>query len=350
MPVRALIIGGTSFMGYQLVWRLLAQGWAVTMLNRGRHADPFGTQVQRVVVDRRTPAFVDALHHGTFDVAVDFACYDRSDAEGAVTALWGRVGHYLFISSGAAYLVREGISLPVARPLSEADYAGRIKDPPAAHDELAQWRYGVGKRQAEAILEAAGRERHFPATRIRLPIVNGLGDPGRRLESYLWRIRDGGPVIIPGSGTLLIRHVYVTDVVEALVKLLGDPACHGKVYNFSQEEDISLAELIRTLASMLGVSTRILSLDARTIVAAGLDPQAISPFSGLWSSRLDASLAKQERGFIHRPVREYLAIMAEGFWSLHEAPASYRSRPLERALAKRLGANSLPEFDPSRPV
>lgn len=34
-----LIIGGTRFVGYQLVWRLLAAGHHVTMLNRSSRSD-----------------------------------------------------------------------------------------------------------------------------------------------------------------------------------------------------------------------------------------------------------------------------------------------------------------------
>jgi nucleoside-diphosphate-sugar epimerase len=50
--MHVLVIGGTRFVGYQLVWRLLAAGHRVTILNRGMHDDPFGTRVERIVADR----------------------------------------------------------------------------------------------------------------------------------------------------------------------------------------------------------------------------------------------------------------------------------------------------------
>ena len=40
--MHVLIIGGTRFVGYGLVWRLLARGDRVTVLNRGTMPDPFG--------------------------------------------------------------------------------------------------------------------------------------------------------------------------------------------------------------------------------------------------------------------------------------------------------------------
>jgi nucleoside-diphosphate-sugar epimerase len=40
--VKVLVVGGTRFVGYDLVWRLLASGHDVTVFNRGRLPDPFG--------------------------------------------------------------------------------------------------------------------------------------------------------------------------------------------------------------------------------------------------------------------------------------------------------------------
>ena len=55
--MQILLIGGTRFVGYQLTWRLLAAGHQVTLLNRGHSPDPFGTRVERLIVDRTTPDF-----------------------------------------------------------------------------------------------------------------------------------------------------------------------------------------------------------------------------------------------------------------------------------------------------
>ncbi|NMP21434.1 NAD-dependent epimerase/dehydratase family protein [Sulfobacillus harzensis] len=334
---RALVIGGTTFMGYQLVWQLLAKGWQVLVLNRGNHADGFGGKVERLVVDRRSAEFVRVLADQWFDAVVDFACYNRRDAEGTVAALRGRVGHYVFISSGAAYLVRDGIDVPVTKALSEADYPGPLSSPPSTPDDLANWRYGAGKREAEDVFEKGWQIERFPATRVRLPIVNGLRDPERRLESYLWRIRDGGPLLLPDGGVGLTRHVYVTDVVRALASLVGQAHSIGRAYNFSQDEDISLQELVERLAGLLGAPARIVPVSVSAIQDAGLELRMVSPLSGKWASRLEAKAAKRELGFVHRPVDRYLEDMVEGFWTQDTPPQGYAWRSAETVLAKRLG-------------
>ena len=47
--VDVLVIGGNRFVGWLLGFRLLAAGHKVTLLNRGRLADPFGGRVDRIV-------------------------------------------------------------------------------------------------------------------------------------------------------------------------------------------------------------------------------------------------------------------------------------------------------------
>src|SRR5262249_9850000 len=151
-----------------------------------------------------------------FDAAVDFAAFDGADGRAAVATLAGKVGHYVAISTGQVYLVRDGCP----RPARESDYDGRLLAPPQAEDDRAQWDYGVRKRALEDELALAWQRRRFPATRLRIPMVNGERDHYRRVERYLWRLLDGGPILLPGGGARVTRHVYSGAVVKAILGLL----------------------------------------------------------------------------------------------------------------------------------
>jgi nucleoside-diphosphate-sugar epimerase len=210
--LNVLVIGGTRFVGYLLTWRLVAAGHRVTLFNRGTLPDPFGDRVERLRGDRTTGDFAGLHGAGEFDAVVDFAAYTGDDAVSTVNTLLGRVGHYVFISTGQVYLVREGVTLPAR----EEDYDGPVRPEPQDPDEHASWRYGVDKRAAEDVLITAYSERSFPATRLRLPMVNGERDHYRRIESYLWRLLDGGPVLLPDGGASLCRHVYGGEVARAI--------------------------------------------------------------------------------------------------------------------------------------
>jgi nucleoside-diphosphate-sugar epimerase len=314
------------------VWRLLAGGHGVTLFNRGTLADPFGARVERLHGDRKTDEFDRALSARSFDAAVDFAGFVAADVERAVRVLQGRVGHYVFISTGQVYLVRE----PRPAPAREGDYDGPLMpEPPPAHQDHGDWAYGVGKRAAEDVLAAAFAGEGFPSTRLRVPIINGERDHTRRLEGYLWRLLDGGPVIVPDGGTHRLRHVYARDVARTIAGLLGERRTLGQAYNLCQEETPTLVEVLDLLARLVGAPSRLRPVPRATIEAAGLDPARVSPFSGRWMSLLDPSRARAELGFVPTPLPAYLASIVASFLA-HPPPGppdAYAGRPRELALA-----------------
>ena len=324
--MNVLVIGGTRFVGCLVVWRLLARGERVTILNRGTRADPFGARVQRLTGDRR--ADLARLVAGkSFDAVVDFAAFEGPEVAEAVRVL--STGHYVFVSTGQVYLVR--VDCP--RPARESDYDGRLMPRPASADDREEWDYGVGKRTCEDALVAAA---DFPSTRVRIPIVNGERDATRRLESYLWRILDGGPVLLPDGGGHRLRHVYGTDVARTIVGLLGDRRTFGQAYNLANEETPTLAELDALLARLLAAPPRAASVPASRVVAAGLTPRGVSPFSSAWQSFLDPARAKRELAFLATPLETQMTSIVAHFLATLPAqpPETYGTRGRELELAR----------------
>jgi len=134
--------------------------------NRGRLPDPFGDRIERLRGDRTTADFARLLSGRRFDATVDFAAYTAADVTGVVEVLGTGAGHYVFISTGQVYLVRQDCP----HPAREEAYEGPLLPQPEEPDDLAQWRYGVEKRQAEDTLSAAWQGQGFASTRLRLPM------------------------------------------------------------------------------------------------------------------------------------------------------------------------------------
>jgi nucleoside-diphosphate-sugar epimerase len=327
-----LVIGGTRFLGRLLTWRLLAAGHRVTLLNRGRLPDPFGERVARLRIDRTTPAFAAAVADRRFDATVDLAAYTGADARGVVDALGERAGHYVLISTGQVYLVRPGCP----RPAREEDYDGVVMARPEAAEDVPEWEYGVGKRAAEDVLVAAAAS-GFRATRLRIPMVNGPGDYYRRIDAYLWRLTDGGPLIVPDGGAHQVRHVYVDDVARAIVGLLGHARTFGQAYNLAQDETPTLRELLEQLASIAGARAQLVDVPAATLRARGFDPVRLSAFSGRWMSFLEPARAKADLGFRATPLATQLAQIVAAFYAhgAAEPPEGYTAtRAAEVVLAR----------------
>jgi nucleoside-diphosphate-sugar epimerase len=330
--VDILLIGGNRFVGRYLGWRLLAAGHRLTLLNRGHLADPFGPHAERIVCDRAGPGLEAALAGRRFDAVVDLAAYTGADGRRAAALLAGQVGHYVMISTGQVYLVREGCP----RPAREEDYDGALAPRPADPADLEDWQYGIGKRDCEDALASAARQ-GFPATRVRIPMVNGPLDYFRRLESYLWRLLDGGPVILPDGGAHRVRHVDGAEVARFLHGLLGRAETFGRAYNVAQEETPTLAELVAMLRDQLGGTAPLVAVPSAALRAARLDPLEVSPFSGRWMSFLDPARARLELGFRHAPLAQTLAATVSAFLAHPpgDRPAGYAGRAAERELAGR---------------
>ncbi len=262
---------------------------------------------------------------------MDFAAYDGADGRRAAQVLSGRVSHYVAISTGQVYLVREGCK-PPAR---ESDYDGPVMPEPADAFDRGQWDYGVKKRALEDALCEAWEKDGFPATRLRIPMVNGERDHFRRLERYLWRMMDGGSVVLPDGGGRPTRHVYAGSVVKAILAMLGRPETFGQAYNLAQDETPTLGELLVLVAERLGAPARLVDVPTERVRAAGLDPLRLSPFSGTWMSFLDPARAKAELGFRHEPLGSYLDKIVTTFLAHPRAdpPPGYEHRAAERKLA-----------------
>ncbi len=325
-----LVIGGNRFVGWLLGFRLLAAGHKVTLLNRGRLADPFGGRVDRIVADRTSRELDRALQGRRFDAVVDLAAFSGDDGRRA-EQLFAGCGHYVMVSTGQVYLVREGAPAPAR----EEDYDGPVTARPSDAADVWDWEYGMGKRACEDALAEAHAARGFPATRVRIPMVNGERDYLRRMESYLWRLVDGGPVLLPGGGDHRVRHVYGGEVARFLTEILGRPETFGKAYNVAQEETPTLDELMAILRSHLGSCADVLPITTEEVVAAGLDPVRMSPFSGRWMSFVDPTRARTELGFRHEPLEIYLGKIVASFLAHppSDRPEGYARRDVERALA-----------------
>jgi nucleoside-diphosphate-sugar epimerase len=332
--MHVLIIGGTRFVGYLLTWRLLSAGHKVTLFNRGKLPDPFRERVERVVGDRTTDDLQNLLRGRRFDAVVDSTAYHTDDVQQVIDLFSGSIGHYIFVSTGQVYLVRQNCP----RPSKETDYDGPLIPMPKTSQDRIEWDYGIGKRHCEDLLARAWIEKKFPSTRLRIPVVHGERDHFRRLESYLWRLGDGGPLLLPGGENQPMRHVYGDDVAKAVLKMIGRSITFGKAYNMTQFETPTLPEIISTLAAAMGARAKTVSIPKEQLIEAGLTPKMVSPLSTDWMSFLDPGLAVEELGFQHEPLSSYLAKIVSSFVNHppQNPPEGYLFRKAELALIESL--------------
>lgn len=329
---RALILGGTRNLGHAAARALLEAGHDVAILNRGYTPDDLPRAIERIRGDRGDDKSMrSAIGARTFDVVLDNTTYTEREARQAVGLFDGKAGRYVFISSGQVYLVRENAS----RPFHEDAFDGPVMTEPARSSaDYPAWLYGIDKRLAEEVFIDAGQVLDFPFTTLRLPMVASERDHYGRIQAYVARILDHGPLLIPDEASLPLRHVYVSDVARLVAALIGTRIGIGDAFNVSSGESLTLGEFLALLAGAAGAELRIESVKRATLEARGLLPDC-SPFSGRWMSELDGSRAASTFDFTFTPPSGYLAsIVADyrGRWKANSmVPDSYRQREKELA-------------------
>jgi nucleoside-diphosphate-sugar epimerase len=255
--MKALVIGGTAFMGREIVRRLVTRGHDVSVLHRRDHHD-LGSGIGNLQADRSDLKTTTALiKDGRFEAVFDLA-YDwqrgtpAGQVEAAARSCGDRLQRYVFMSSIAAY--GPGLDHRESDPLAPDD----VPNPYVQH-----------KASAERRLFEMHAESGFPAVTFRPPFVHGPNQPFYR-EQFFWdRLLDRRPIILPDGGETPTAWAFVLDVAEACVRALEVPAAAGEAFNVGHVEPMSQRAFVELLARVAGVEARLTPVPRARIQAAG---------------------------------------------------------------------------------
>lgn len=228
---RLLVLGGTRFLGPAIVDNALAQGWEVTLYNRGITNPGLYPDLDKRVGDRDTGDY-SALDQGEWDVVVDTSCYVPQHARAAATALKDKVGHYVLISTISVYEALNGGAatdgvVSEASPLStmDNDLAESFMTIGSAFEGGMQ-HYGPLKALCEQAVEAVMPGR---TTSLRPGVIAGPDDPSDRFTYWVVRVAAGGEVLAPGDPAADFQFTDVKDLGRWSLEL--GAAGKGGVFN-----------------------------------------------------------------------------------------------------------------------
>jgi 2'-hydroxyisoflavone reductase len=258
--MRILVIGGTRFMGRDLVERLVAGGHDVSVLHRQAGHD-LGDDVGNLQADRNDLDAVGRLL-GThdFEAVFDFA-YDWDNGTtaehvaGAARSCTDALQRYVFMSSIAVY--GGGTDAREDEPLAPDDHY----NPYVRH-----------KATTERALFRMHEETGFPVVTFRPPFVHGPRQPFYR-EQFFWdRMLDDRPIILPDGGATPMEWAFAPDVADACVRALEVPAAAGEAFNVAHAEPTTQRTFVEALARAAGVVPTLVSMSRAAIRAAGGNP------------------------------------------------------------------------------
>ena len=201
--MRVLIIGGTRFIGPEVVRQLHALGHDVTVFHRGQTIANLPPGVQHIFGNRKYLChFLDEVKSTSPDVVLDMIPITERDAATLMSTFEGLTQRVVGISSQDVYRAYGVLNGSEPGPLEPMPI---FEDSPL-RTVLYPYRGSTLRGADDAqkhlddydkiLVERAFMENsNLPGTILRLPMVYGPNDYQHRLHEYVKRMEDERPVI-----------------------------------------------------------------------------------------------------------------------------------------------------------
>jgi UDP-glucuronate decarboxylase len=287
---RALVTGGAGFLGSHLCERLLADGYDVLCV------DNFYTGTKRNVAHLLDNSRFEVMRHDvTFSLYVEvdeiynLACpaspihYQNDPVQTTKTSVHGAINMLGLAKRVKAKIFQASTSEvygdPDVHPQPES-YWGRVN--PIGQRSC----YDEGKRCAETLFFDYYRQHRLNIKVGR--IFNTYGPrmhphDGRVVSNFIVQALTNQPITIYGDGSQTRSFCYVTDLIEAFVRLMVTPDDFTGPVNLGNPDEFTIAELAELVMKMTNSKSAIV--------------RKPSPSDDPRQRRPDATLAQTQLGW-----------------------------------------------------
>jgi len=282
--VIALITGGAGFIGSHLAERLLEDGHEVMVL------DNLSTgSIDNIAHLKSAPGFSYAIDSVTNEPLLA-EMIDRSDV---VFHLAAAVGVKLIVEQPVHTLETNVHGTEVVLKhankkkklvfiASTSEVYGKSVDVPFREEaDLVlgptakhRWAYACSKLIDEFLALAYWKERKLPVVIVRLFNTVGprqTGQYGMVLPTFVRQALASQPITVFGDGTQSRSFTYVGDVVDALVRLAGEPRAVGDVFNIGSTSEVTIQDLAERVKKMTKSASVIVNVPYDVAYEAGFE-------------------------------------------------------------------------------
>lgn len=260
---RVLVLGGTGFIGTNLVLSLHKLGAKITIVSRGVVESaiefPKGVVKENLDISTINPSSVIRLHNLIKATEIIFDLAGRS---GAVSSTHGpyydlqsnvigqynlletcRIAnpsvHIIFLSSRLVY--GKATSLPITEQ--------HPTDPTSF--------YGINKLTAEKYHKLFWRIHNVKTTILRVTVPYGPYKPAQKyrhgiINLFLEKASRNEVITIYGDGGQLRDIIYISDLVLALLKVPLSDRTYGNIYNLGSGTGVSLLDIAKNVTGTIG--------------------------------------------------------------------------------------------------
>jgi len=303
--MRVLITGGAGFIGSHLAERMLDDGSGVIVLDdlsTGSMAN-----IEHLV---GRPGFQHRIG-SVMDVPLVAELVDRCDVTVHLAAAVGvrliveRPVHTIETNVHGTEVVLNAVARkqkPVVIASTSEVYGKSAATPFREDSDLvlgpthhSRWAYACSKALDEWLALAYCREKRVPVIVTRFFNTVGPRQTGRYgmvLPRFAAQALANEPITVFGPGVQTRCFGHVRDAVEAVVRLIAEPAAVGEVYNIGSSEEVSIDELAERVRTAAGSTSEIVHIPYAEAYAEGFEDMP----------RRVPSVEKLERAIGFRPM------------------------------------------------
>lgn len=236
---KILILGGTNFIGRNLVERLLnIAEYEITLFNRQQTHSNLFPAVSKIKGDRDTDD-IRQIENIKWDFIIDLSCYYPHSLKNVFNSL-NNINKYIFISTCSVYdnhNIHTLLKNERSKILSCNSYQRTDRTPES---------YGNRKAECERLLYDSG----LSYVILRPALIFGKYDPTDRFYYWLYQIKKMNTLLLPENGERLFSTTYVSDLVETIIQSLKQNMS-SNVYNVITNPKTSISQLVEHTRQIL---------------------------------------------------------------------------------------------------
>jgi 2'-hydroxyisoflavone reductase len=241
---KTLILGGTQFIGRNLVEKLQAlPEYDITLFNRQQTQADLFPNLKRIKGDRETDD-IHQIGNQDWDYIIDLSCYYPNSLKNLLSCLTNKPEKYIYVSTCSVY--------------DNANNQSELKSENAAvlpcNSEQCINRdlktYGNRKAECERIL----RTSMVNHTILRPSLVYGKYDHTDRFYYWLHQVKTKDVLLLPDNGERKFSLTYVHDLVNAIISALKVSA--SETYNITTVPQASIQQIVTTAKTQLNAAQK----------------------------------------------------------------------------------------------
>lgn len=247
--MKALVVGGTGFIGSNIVNYLVSKGIQAKLLIR-RNSDISRLPYKEIEFKPGNILDINSLKEFTKDVDLIFSAF-------GILGQWGipEQTYWDVNTRGVKNLLNACLDCNIRQfiHISSAGVLGPLPDGVVA-DEFFSYNpsnvYERTKCEAEREILYYGEKQGIPFTIIRPEFVYGPGDT--HVLGLFKAIRDKR-FILPGNGKSLLHPTYIDDLIQGISLCIDNENAIGKIFLITGDMPIPVEELVKIISEELDV-------------------------------------------------------------------------------------------------